>query len=213
LGADVGVVLSLLDGFGIVAFAISGGIVAARKRLDIFGGAVIGAVTGLGGGTLRDLVLDIGPVFWVTSPGYLWLGVTGGVVGFLGASWIEPGHGIRHAVLVWADALGLAVFCAIGADVATNAGAHWSVAIAAGVMSAAFGGLIRDVMVNELPLVLHTDIYAMAALAGAAAYVSALALAMPSEVAAPVAAAIAFMIRGCAIVFRWSLAFDPAARR
>ena len=93
----------------------------------------------------------------------------------------------------------------IGAQAGLEAGAHWTIALLTGVMSAAFGGLIRDIIVNDVPLLLKEDVYALAALAGAAAYVAALALDIGPSFAAVGGAVIAFVLRGCAIQFKWSL--------
>ncbi len=102
--------------------------------------------------------------------------------------------------------MGLSVFCVIGAQAGLTAGAHWGIAVLTGVMSAAFGGLVRDIIVNEVPLVLRAEIYALAALAGAGAYVAMTqALKLEAGLAALCAAAVAFGLRGCAILFRWSL--------
>lgn len=202
---SVALLFTVLDYAGIFLFAASGGILAARKQLDPFGAAVIGAVAGMGGGTLRDLVLGSLPVYWIAAPEYLGVAVVGGVLGYYGSELVRGELGARQRALIWADAAGLAVFCVIGAQAGLAAGAHWTIALVTGVMSAAFGGLLRDIIVNDVPLVLREDIYALAALFGAAVYVGATAMSIDPSWAAPGAALAAFLLRGCAILFKWSL--------
>lgn len=202
---SVELLFSILDHAGVFLFAVSGGIIAARNRLDPFGAAILGAVTGMGGGTLRDMILGSLPVYWVNAPEYLALALAGGVAGYYGSALVTSGKGLRLKALVWADAAGLSVFCVIGAQAGLAAGAHWSIAALTGVMSAAFGGLLRDIIVNEVPLILRAEIYALAALAGAAAYIMAVEVGVMTSVAAIGAALLAFVIRGASIQFGWSL--------
>jgi uncharacterized membrane protein YeiH len=202
---NVALVFSGLDYAGIFLFALTGGIIAARKQLDPFGAAVIGAVTGMGGGTIRDIVLGSLPVYWVNSPVYLAVALAGGVAGYYGSELLRSEKGARRRALVWADAAGLSVFCVIGAQAGLAAGAHWTIAMLTGVMSAAFGGLLRDIIVNDVPMVLREDVYALAALLGAAVYVGVAATGFGEGAAAAAGASSAFALRGCAIVFGWSL--------
>lgn len=202
---SVELLFSILDHAGVFLFAVSGGIIAARNRLDPFGAAILGAVTGMGGGTLRDMILGSLPVYWVNAPEYLALALAGGVAGYYGSALVTSGKGLRLKALVWADAAGLSVFCVIGAQAGLAAGAHWSIAALTGVMSAAFGGLLRDIIVNEVPLILRAEIYALAALAGASAYIIAIQLGVMTSIAAIGAALLAFVIRGASIQFGWSL--------
>jgi len=194
-----------LDFAGIFLFALTGGILAARKQLDPFGAAVIGAVTGMGGGTVRDLILGDLPVYWVAAPQYLLIALAGGILGYYGSELVRGEEGNRRRLLLWADAGGLGVFCVIGAQAGLAAGVHWSIAMVTGVMSAAFGGLLRDIIVNDVPLVLREDVYALAALFGAAVYVFSVLFGLPESWAAPGAALAAFALRACAIIWKWSL--------
>ena len=194
----------VLDFGGIGLFAYSGGMLAARNELDPFGAAILGAVTGMGGGTLRDVLLGEAPVYWVEAPGYLWIALAGALLGYYTSPWAQA-VATRRAALAWADAVGMSAFCVLGAQAGLAAGAHWSIALLTGVMSAAFGGLLRDIIVNDVPLVLRAEIYALAALAGSGAYVLAVMFGIGGGTAAIVAALIAFVIRGCAILFNWTL--------
>lgn len=194
----------VLDFAGIGLFAYSGGMLASRKELDPFGAAILGAVTGMGGGTLRDVLLGEAPVYWVEAPEYLGIALAGALLGYYTSPWAQS-MATRRTALVWADAVGMSAFCVLGAQAGLAAGAHWSIAMLTGVMSAAFGGLLRDIIVNDVPLVLRAEIYALAALAGAGAYVLAVALGIGTGIAAIGASLIAFVICGCAIQFNWTL--------
>jgi uncharacterized membrane protein YeiH len=156
-----------LDLSGTFVFALSGGLAAARSRLDIFGFVVIASVTGLGGGTLRNLLLDVHPVAWVADPRYLAVCIAAALVSFAWARLLES----RLRWLRIADALGLGLFVVAGTQLALSAGTHGSIAAMMGVTTGIAGGIIRDVLCNEVPLVLQQEIYALAALAGSAVYV------------------------------------------
>ena len=204
-GSGVALVFAILDIAGIALFAASGGIIAARKGLDPFGAAVIGMAAGMGGGTIRDILLGALPVYWIEAPHYLAVALVAGVAGYYGSELVRGETGARRRALVWADAAGLSVFCVLGAQAGLEAGAHWSIALVTGVLSAAFGGVLRGVVVNDVPLVFREDVYALAALFGAAVYVGLVASGLGESLAAPAAAVAAFGMRACAIVFRWSL--------
>jgi uncharacterized membrane protein YeiH len=201
---SIELIFSILDYAGIGFFAFSGGMLAARKSLDPFGAAIIGAVTGMGGGTLRDVLLGSLPVYWVLDPTYLGIALAGALIGYYTSPWAQS-IASRRSALIWADAIGLSVFCVIGAQAGLAAGAHWTIAMLTGVMSAAFGGLMRDIIVNDVPLVLREDVYALAALAGAAVYAIGIHLGLNPSLVTLVAAGIAFALRACAIQFKWTL--------
>ncbi|WP_255448379.1 trimeric intracellular cation channel family protein [Telmatospirillum sp. J64-1] len=156
-----------LDYVGVAVFAVSGGLVAARKRMDLVGFAVLGCAAGIGGGTLRDLVLGVRPVFWVFEPAYILICVAASCATFFWASHIAS----RMKALLWADAIGLGVFTVIGCEKAMALGAPPVIAVVTGIMTASFGGLIRDIMAREVPLIFRREIYATAALSGALVYV------------------------------------------
>lgn len=156
-----------LDLAGTFVFALSGGLAAARIRLDPFGFAVVAIVTGLGGGTLRNLLLDLHPVAWIADPSYI-------VVCLLAAAFTFIWAHLLESRLLWlriADALGLGLFAVAGTQVALASGTHGGIAIMMGVMTAIVGGMLRDILCNEIPLVLQKEIYALAALLGSTLYV------------------------------------------
>lgn len=198
-------VTTTLDWLGIVAFTTTGALVASRKQMDVVGFIVLGTVTGVAGGTLRDLLLGL-PVFWVREPAYL---VTCGLVSivtFFAAHIPES----RYRYLLWFDAVGLALFAVIGAEKASQAGSGAVVAVTMGVMTATFGGMLRDLLAGDGPVIFSREIYASAALAGAAMFVGLIALHAPREVAIGCGFACALFARGAALRYGWSL---PRYRR
>jgi len=191
----------VLDLVGVAVFATSGALKASQKRMDVFGFVLIASVTGIGGGTLRDLLLGIRPVFWITRTEYLAVCAVIAVAIFFVAHRLKS----RQRWLVWADAVGLATFCVGGTQVALSTGAPVSVAVLMGVMTAAFGGIIRDVLCGEIPLVLQREIYATAAAAGSIAYVAVLAVTESEFIAMALAFAVTLAARAAGIVFGLSL--------
>jgi uncharacterized membrane protein YeiH len=197
----LGTFLTALDWFGTAVFAVTGALVASRKRMDIVGFVLLGAATGIGGGSLRDAMLGTLPVFWVREPVYLAICVGVAAATFVLAHIPES----RYRVLLWLDAAGLALFCVVGAERALAAGAGGFIAMAMGVASATFGGVIRDVLGGESPLILRKEIYVTAALAGAAVFVALVALAAEPAIAAVAGFAVCFTIRALALTYGWSL--------
>jgi uncharacterized membrane protein YeiH len=202
---------TIVEWLGIIAFVVSGALEASRKRMDIFGFVLLGTVTGIGGGTLRDLLLGL-PVFWVQSPSYLVVCVLVAAAVFFLAH--LPAS--RYRVLLWCDALGLALFAAIGAERALLAGTGPVVAVAMGVITSTFGGILRDVLGAESPVVLSREIYVTAALLGATVFVALIGLGLAREIAVGVSFAAALALRGAALHWGWSLprykARDPRPR-
>jgi uncharacterized membrane protein YeiH len=191
---------AILDWLGILVFAVSGALVASRKQMDIFGFALMGTVTGIGGGTLRDVLLGL-PVFWVRAPAYLLVCVAISCIVFFTAH--IPAS--RYRVLVWLDAIGLALFAVSGAEKAMLVGAGPTVAIAMAVVTATFGGVIRDMLGAESPVVLSREIYVTAALLGACVFVGLTGIGAQREIAISAAVAAGFALRGVALVRGWSL--------
>lgn len=194
-------VLTLLDGLGLVAFAITGALVASRRQMDVTGFVLLAVATGVGGGTLRDVVLGLAPVFWVRDPTPVLLCAVVGAMGFFLAH--LPAS--RLNLVLWCDAVGLAVFSVLGAEVALGAGAQPVVAVALGVATATFGGVLRDVLSGESPLILRREIYVTAALLGALVFVGALRLGVDRDVAVAVGGLACFALRGVALKRGWSL--------
>ncbi len=191
----------LLDLFGVAVFAVTGALTASRKQMDIVGFALLATVTGIGGGTLRDLVLGAQPVFWVREPIYVAICIAVAAIVFFTAHIPES----RYRLLLWLDALGLSFFCVAGADKALEMDAGWFIAVVMGVITATFGGVVRDVLGGEIPVILRKEIYATAALAGAGVFVALLSAGATGWPAALAGFAVCLAIRGLALQRGWSL--------
>lgn len=195
----------LLDYAGVAVFAATGALAASRKQLDIIGFLFLAAVTGTGGGTLRDVLLGHLPVFWVANPAYMLVCAAIGVVVFLTAHLVES----RYRLLLWLDAVGLAAYSAMGAAKGLAATGSPVIAIIMGVLTATFGGILRDLLAGEPSVLLRPEIYVTAAMAGAAVFTLAALAGTTTLVAAILAVAAAFLVRGGALRFGWSF---PAYR-
>lgn len=194
-------IIAVLDGLGIIVFAVTGALVASRKQMDIVGFALLGIVTGVGGGTLRDVLLGATPVFWVKEPTSVL--VCAGVAGVTFFTAHIPQS--RYTLVLWLDAIGLAVFAVTGAETASNAGVAAPVACAMGVITATFGGIIRDILGGESPIILRHEIYVTAALLGAVVLVTTQGLGLSRDLAVASGIGAAFALRGAALTWKWSL--------
>ncbi|MFS1525405.1 trimeric intracellular cation channel family protein [Microbulbifer sp. 2304DJ12-6] len=158
--------LHWFDLIGIVVFAFSGVLAAGHKQMDLFGAVVLACVTATGGGTTRDIILNL-PVFWLQDTYYLWIAATTGVLSFYLIRYLQ----VPMRLLMVADAIGLAVFVVIGTQKGLELGYSATIAIVMGVMTGTVGGVIRDLLCGDIPLLLRREIYATAALTGAAVLV------------------------------------------
>ena len=160
--------LQLFDLVGVGVFAVSGALAAGRKHLDLLGVVVIAMVTAIGGGTTRDLLLDR-TVFWTTQPRYLWVIVVAALLTVLWTRRLRP----PDRALGYADALGLALFSISGAQIAERVGMAGIVCVIMGTITGVAGGMIRDVLTNDIPMVIRRgQIYATAAIAGITLYLA-----------------------------------------
>jgi uncharacterized membrane protein YeiH len=199
-------IIAYCDLLAVGVFAASGALAAAEKRLDILGFVLFGTITGVGGGTLRDLLLQL-PVFWISDVRYLWVCISVSALTW----YIAPMLSARRRLLLWADAMGLALFSVLGCAKALQFGAPWIVAVVMGVMSASFGGLIRDTLLGRESVLLGAEIYVTAALLGAGSYVALVSSAALSPSNALLVAMLpAFVLRAGAIAAGWRL---PSYRR
>src|SRR4051794_23668416 len=194
------VFLTTLDFFGVAVFAVTGALVASRKQMDIVGFALLGTVTGVGGGSLRDLLLGV-PVFWVQQPLYGVICIAVSAVVFFTAHIPES----RYRLLMWLDAVGLSFFCVVGAAKGLDAGAGPLIAVVMAVITASFGGIIRDIMGGESPFLLRKEIYVTAALAGAVVFVAGRGLGIPDTIGAVAGFAVCLAIRGLGLRYSLSL--------
>ena len=198
---EVETATAILDWFGVAVFAATGALVASRKQMDLVGFALLGTVTGIGGGTLRDMLLGQVPVFWVRDPTALVTCVAVSCAVFATAHLPLS----RYRLLLWFDALGLALFAVAGAEKALLAGAGPVVAVTMGVITATFGGVIRDVLGGESPVVLSREIYVTAALLGATIFVAATGVGLARDAALGAGLLAGFALRGAALHRGWSL--------
>ena len=186
------------------AFALSGVLVAARKRLDAVGVVVVAGVTAFGGGTLRDVLLDRRPFFWVAH----WHYVVGVFVLAIGAMlWMRGRHfKPTERAMLWPDALGLGLFAATGTQLALEGALPPLIAVLMGVVTAVFGGVLRDIVVNEIPAAFsdHRP-YAICAFAGGWAVVIAEALGLTQATALLAATALTVGLRLLAVRYDWRL--------
>ncbi|NMP30349.1 trimeric intracellular cation channel family protein [Thalassotalea sp. M1531] len=190
-----------LDIFGIIVFALSGALMAGRYQLDPFGVVVLAAVTAVGGGTIRDIILNT-PVFWVEKTYYLWVIC---VTAVLTIAFIRRPKRIPKRFLLIADAFGLALFAVVGTEKALGLGAPISAAIVLGTITAVAGGMIRDVLCNVIPMILRQEIYATAAMLGSGLYAILIAWQVSDTLAIIFAVAGALILRLAAIYWQVSL--------
>lgn len=188
-------VLYVLDLFGVAVFAVSGALAAERKSLDLFGVAVIAVITAIGGGTVRDVLLDNRPIFWIEDPTYLVVILAAVAATVVYVRFFEPPRGS----LLVADAFGLAVFTFIGAQTAYEAGVPNLIVVLMGAITGSAGGVMRDVLCAEVPLILRREIYATAAIAGAAVFVLLKELGAGGPIATVLPVATVFLLRLAAI--------------
>ena len=191
-----------LEMLGTAAFAVSGAMAASRKRMDIFGFCVLALMPAVGGGTIRDIIIDRVPVFWVSDNRYVLVAIIAALVVFFAP---YRGPGSRQKVLIWADALGLALFAALGTEICLQHNTGPLVAIMLGVTTAVTGGMIRDVICNEIPLILSREIYATAAFVASLSYVIADRMALGDNASLTIGVVTGLAVRGLAIVYNWSL--------
>jgi len=158
----------IADMVGIIACAISGVLVATRLRMDPFGIAVLAGVTGIGGGTLRDMMMGATPVFWIIDNTYIYVIL---LTALISVYWLHRIHRFPVYLMPILDAFGLAIFTVIGAQKALMLGFSGPVAIVMGCVTGVVGGMIRDILSGQIPFVLQKEIYATASILGATLYV------------------------------------------
>ncbi len=189
------------DLFGVAVFAITGALMAGRKSMDLFGVLVIAIVTALGGGTLRDVILDNHPVSWIRNDTYILVASIAAIGTVL---WVRMTQPIHERGLLIADAFGLAVFTVIGCEVSLQHNMPFSTAVIMGVMTGVAGGVMRDVICNEIPLIFKKEIYATACIAGSLTFILLRELGTPHWLDTGIAMLVVLLTRVAAL--RWGLA-------
>jgi len=187
------------DLIGVAVFAISGTLLAREKSMDGFGVVVLASVTAIGGGTLRDVILDV-PVFWLHDQSYF---ITILVTAVFTILWLNFKADFPHFILQLADALGLAFFAVMGMQKAINLGMPDLTAIVMGTITGCFGGVIRDVLAREIPMLLKGELYAITCIAGGIVLTQSLNLGISTDVAMISGGSSILLLRLAAI--RWKL--------
>ncbi|MFN4209094.1 MAG: trimeric intracellular cation channel family protein [Devosia sp.] len=183
------------------AEAMTAALAAGRRKMDWFGVCLLACVTALGGGTIRDLFLDHYPLYWVRNP-YILLLVCGAALATIAMARVVDK--LRWPFLLL-DGLGLVVFTIIGCQVAIEIGAHPLIVLVAGMVTGIFGGILRDVLCNDVPLVFRGELYATVSLVTGAIYYFGLMAGIPSNVVILVAIAVGFPLRMVAIIRKWDM--------
>jgi uncharacterized membrane protein YeiH len=201
-GHDPTMLLYVLDLIGVAVFAVSGALAAGRKHLDLLGVIVLGLVTAIGGGTIRDLLLDRHPLFWLVDPAYLIVIVAAALMTVAYVRWRPP----PAATLLYADAVGLAMFSIAGARIAERAGVPVVACVLLGTITGSAGGVVRDVLSAEIPQLLQRgNLYASAAILGIAIYFLLAAGGVNHAAASLVGIVVIAAVRLAAIAFRLQL--------
>jgi uncharacterized membrane protein YeiH len=203
LVADLTEIFFTFDLAGVFVFAATGALAAAQKKHDIIAFFFFACVTGVGGGTVRDLLLNV-PVFWIVNSSYI-------AVCLIAASlvWLFGNYKFKFDTLNWLDALGISAFCVVGASKALQHGVSPLNAVIMGVITCVFGGIIRDILANQQNMLLRREIYISATLLGSVVFV-ALQYVFGFWISAIIAGTCTFVIRGGAIIWGWTL---PGFRR
>jgi len=194
------VLLLVLDYLGTLAFAVSGALKGIRKSMDIFGVTTLAVVTAIGGGTVRDALLDL-RVFWLDDQVYVLLAIVAAIAVFLLYRVVQK----TETALLYFDAVGLGVFTAIGAMKALQAEAGLVGVVAMACLTGVGGGIIRDLLAGDIPIVLRAEVYASATIAGALGFWSAQRVGAPLELAILVAVVITIALRVASILLKWNL--------
>lgn len=190
-----------LDLAGVAVFALSGALAGIHRGLDLFGIAVLAAVTGVGGGTLRDLLLNRQPIFWTQNPHYLYAILLAAVIAIVGQGFLPS---VAHALLI-ADAGGLALVALSSAQMIETERRPWIVVLVLGTLSGVTGGVIRDILTGVVPLLLRRDIYATAAIAGIGLYLLLQRVRLNRSWAFMLGLVSVVVVRVLAITFDWQL--------
>lgn len=190
-----------LDILGTFAFAISGALVASDQKLDLFGVAIIAFVTAVGGGMLRDILINAHPINWIGDLNYLYTILSAVILTFLFKSKILP---LSKTMFLF-DTVGLGVFTLLGLKKGLSFDLHPIVALIMGMISAVFGGVLRDVLTNKIPLIFEKEIYASACLAGGVSYLILNNFKVPENITFIISASVIVIIRVVAVRFHLQL--------
>ena len=191
----------LLEVLGTIAFAISGVITATKKRMDLFGILIIATVTSVGGGTLRDLLIGKSPVSWLLDSTFVYIIVATTIVGIIFRKQLRY---VRRSLFLF-DTIGIALYTVTGVEIALLINLDPVICVALGTITACFGGVIRDILCNEIPVIFRKEIYASACIAGGTLYVIMHHYGIAAGVNAVVSGLVVVIIRTLAVVYEVQL--------
>ncbi|OCK42022.1 hypothetical protein BA195_12475 [Tenacibaculum soleae] len=194
-------IIYILDLAGTFAFAISGALVAIKKDFDLFGVVIIAFVTAVGGGMIRDVLINAHPINWIGDINYIWTILIAVLVTFLFRSKIAP---LRKTMFLF-DTIGISVFTLLGLQKGLTYNLHPFVSLVMGMSSAVMGGVTRDVLTNEIPLIFHREIYASACLAGGVVYLILNNFQINEDIQFIIAASVIIVIRTIAVKYELEL--------
>ncbi|WP_067149562.1 trimeric intracellular cation channel family protein [Pseudotamlana agarivorans] len=191
----------IVEIFGTAAFAISGVLVALKKRMDLFGILIIAFVTSVGGGTLRDILIGVTPVSWMTNIVYTYVIIGASIFGIIFRSKLNY---LRTSLFLF-DTIGIGLYTVVGVERGINAGLHPVICIAIGTITACFGGVVRDVLCNEIPVIFRKEIYATACILGGITYFLLKLLPIEGNFIFIIAGVVVIVIRLLAVIFKIAL--------
>ena len=191
----------IIDILGTIAFAISGVLVALNKRMDAFGILIIAFVTAVGGGTLRDILIGETPVSWMKDMTFIYVVILSTIFAVAFRSKIDY---LRKSLLLF-DTIGIGLYTVVGVEKGISAGLHPIICVFLGTMSACFGGVIRDILCNEIPVIFRKEVYATACILGGATYFLVIKLPIASNFVFVIADAVVITVRLIAVRFKVSL--------
>lgn len=198
-------IIYILDLIGTLVFAISGVLAAVEKKLDLVGALILGFVTAVGGGTLRDLLIGQSPVGWMLDPNYLFVVLAALPIIYFGKAFLSK---LRKGFFFF-DSLGIGLFTVLGIEKTLAVGLSPLMALLMGVVSAVFGGIIRDVLSNEVPLIFRKEIYATACFAGGLVFLTFYYCLPDFQLNMVPAILVVLLIRYLAVRNKWGLGFNP----
>jgi len=194
----------ILDLLGTLAFAISGALAGRERRLDLFGMIILAFATAIGGGTIRDMMIGITPVTWLTNLNYFYVTFLGV---FLSIVFYKRFNILRYSLFLF-DTIGIAVFTLIGIEKGMAVGLHPVFCVTLGTITACFGGVIRDILANKIPIIFKKEIYATACILGGCIYYVLFHFQVNKDIIYVVTAGIIIIIRLFAVKYKWSLPFS-----
>lgn len=193
--------IEIIDLLGTIAFAISGALAAFSKKLDPFGIIIIAFVTAAGGGTLRDVLIGVRPVSWMLNMDLVYTILICVLVTFIFRKWLQK---LRKTLFLF-DTIGIGLYTVVGIEMGITAGLHPVICITLGCVTACFGGVIRDILVNEIPVIFRKNIYATACIAGGVIYFILIRFTILTNWAFVISGASVILIRFFAVLFKWNL--------